>query len=224
MPDKVHFVKGQTRKAGNVMVGDVLINTSTFMPAHCGIVTEAKAAVSGPVSSDERYIVTHATSKHGIKVEGFENWNSEAEMFRMKPELSKQEAEVVANITHEIALSASYGMGRAGFKSTFSSSTAGQGLLDRLEKYRTRFQDKNHQGFIKNVYCSELVITAYQLSCMINDFKGKVGDKDVSVKGFIDTDNRMFIKLDGKHCWPSTLRTYLKQSSSWEFLGLYKPK
>ena len=77
----------------------------------------------------------------------------------------------------------------------------------RLAKYRERL--RNAQGVVKNVYCSELVILSYQLACIKGDT--------------IDEANRMFIRLDGKHTWPSTLRRYLKSHIGWSTLGEFKP-
>jgi len=185
---------GGTPRTERIKSGDILINTSTFKPAHCGIVV---------ANCD----VIHATGK-GIKTDDIDLWGSEADMFRMTPALSVEEAAAVANIAAEILASATYGMGRAGFKSTFSTHTAGPGLFKRLEKYRERLKD--HQGVVKHVYCSELVILSYQLSCISGDA--------------INENDRRFIKLDGKHCWPSTLRRYLKGNAAWSYLGEYKPR
>ena len=174
--------------------GDILINTSTFQPAHCGIVV---------ANCD----VIHATGK-GIISTDIDLWRTEAEMFRMTPALSDADAAKVVRIAGEIMGSAQYGVSRAIFKSTFSSGAAGNNLFARLAKYRERLQ--NEQGVVKNVYCSELVILSYQLACIMGDT--------------IDNTNRMFINLDGKHTWPSTLRRYLKNSINWTHLGELKPR
>jgi len=169
--------------------GDILINTSTFKPAHCGIVVE------------DHYVI-HATSD-GILMDYLDLWQNEAEIFRPTAELGKDELTKVTGIAREIKNSATYGMLRAGFKSTFSSGSVGTGLQKRLEKYRERL--KNHQGVVKHVYCSELVILCYQL-------------------GFPTDRHRLFIDLDGKHTWPSTLRRYLKGTIHWTHLGELVPQ
>jgi len=208
MATKVFFVNGQDRLSDKIKVGDILINNNTFSPSHCGVVTEATKPSS--------FTVTHATRK-GIIVEGFLNWSHEADMFRMKPGLSDDEAEAVAAVASEIAKSATYGKARAVFQSTFASHKVGPGLEARLEKYRERLQE--HQGVIKNVYCSDLVVLSYQLACGI-----KMKDHKITTKDFVYQGERMFIKLDSKHCWPSTLRTYLMADRDWEYLGVFKPK
>src|SRR5690606_11328320 len=128
---------------------------------------------------------------------------SEAEIFRPTVDLTDDEVTKITGIATEIQQSATYGMGRAAFKSTFSSSSAGGGLQKRLEKYRERL--KNHQGVIKHVYCSELVILCYQLA-------------------WENDRHRLFIDLDGKHAWPSTLRRYLKGTIHWQHLGEFQPQ
>jgi len=173
--------------------GDIFINTSTFQPAHCGIVI----AMGG---------VIHATNK-GIREDDIETWGSEAEIFRPKPEMSKAEADAVCKVATEIKNSATYGLNRAMFQSTFASGSVGAGLRTRLAKYRERL--KNDQGLVKHVYCSELTILCYQLAWIENDA--------------VNENHRLFIGLDGKHTWPSTLRRYLKGNMNWSFLGQYTP-
>ena len=209
MPTKVFFVNGQDRLSDKIKVGDILINNNTFSPSHCGVVTEAQKPSS--------FTVTHAT-RGGIKVEGFLNWPHDADMFRMKPGLSDDEGQAVAAVASEIAKSAQYGKTRAVFHSTFGSNKVGPGLANRLETYRKRLQE--HQGVIKNVYCSDLVVLSYQLACGI-----AMKDHKIATEGTVDQGNRLFIKLDSKHCWPSTLRTYLMgDTSNWEYLGVFKAK
>jgi len=208
MAKPVYITNGQDRLSEKLRVGDILINTNTFSPSHCGIVTDATAPNS--------YMITHARRK-GMITEGFLNWADEADMFRMKPGLSTEEAEAVALVALEIAKSATYGKARAVFQSTFSSHKVGKGLEARLEKYRERLQE--HQGVVKNVYCSDLVVLSYQLACGVTTKDGKIATKD-----FVYQGERMFIRLDSKHCWPSTLRTYLMADRDWEYLGLYRPK
>ena len=181
---------GMQRKV--LRAGDILINTSTFKPAHCGILYD-------------QYYVIHATSK-GIKKDPIEEWSEEADMFRANPELTDQQAESVVKIAEEIKTSAEYGKTRAVFKSTFASGKAGEGLMARLAKYNERLQD--HQGMVKNVYCSELVILCYQMAWY----------QEMEAK----TNARLFINLDGKHTWPSTLRRYLRSNPNFKELGLFK--
>jgi hypothetical protein len=209
MPTKVHLVNGQDRLSDKVKIGDILINTNTFSPSHCGVVTEA-------IAKTNTFTITHAT-RNGMKVEGFLNWTEEADMFRMKPGLSDTEAEAIAAVASEIAKFAQYGKTRAVFHSAFASNKVGPGLNKRLEKYRQRLQE--HQGVIKNVYCSDLVVLSYQLACGI-----AVKDHKIEAKGVVDQSNRLFIQLDSKHCWPSTLRTYFMAHKDWEYLGVFKPK
>lgn len=185
----VYYRPNSGMKRALMKPGDVLINTSTFKPAHCGIVIKGLGVI-------------HATSK-GIKEDDIDLWGNEADVFRPTVDLTDDEVNKVCSIAVEIQNSATYGMARAAFKSTFSTHTAGSGLQKRLEKYRERL--KNHQGVVKHVYCSELVILCYQLAW--------------------ETDrHRLFIDLDGKHTWPSTLRRYLKGTIHWQYLGEYKPQ
>lgn len=184
----VFYKPNSGQKRVTIKPGDLLINTSTFRPAHCGIVVKAQEII-------------HATNK-GIVGTDIDLWSEEADMFRPAVDLSNEDIDAIDGIAYEIKASASYGLGRAVFKSTFSLGYAGSGLQKRLAKYRERLQ--NDQGVVKNVYCSELVILCYQL--------------------FRDNDKHpLFIKLDGKHTWPSTLRRYLKGSIHWRHLGQYKP-
>lgn len=187
------YQPGRAGLRTNMLPGDILINNNTFAPSHCGVVINGLGVI-------------HATSK-GIVEHDISEWGSAADMFRLRTPPTTAEAGRVTNIAQEIMKSAVYGMARAAFKSTFSTHTAGSGLQQRLAKYRERLRD--NQGVVKNVYCSELVILSYQLAC-IN------GDK-------IDETNRLFIKLDGKHTWPSTLRRYLRAHIGWRELGEFKP-
>jgi hypothetical protein len=146
--------------------------------------------------------VIHATGK-GIKADDIDLWGSEADIFRPGVDLTDAEVNRVVSIADEIKKSADYGIGRAVFKSTFSTHAAGSGLQKRLDKYRERL--KNHQGVVKHVYCSELVILCYQLA-------------------WENDRHRLFIDLDGKHTWPSTLRRYLNNTIHWHHLGQYAPQ
>lgn len=112
--------------------------------------------------------------------------------------LTKDELAAIENIAEKIMESAAYGSGRACFKSWSGTSSFGNGARERLTKYRNRLE--NHQGLVKNVYCSELVIFSYQLS---------LGDEN----------HRLFIKKDGKHTLPKTLRDYLRTNGNWNEIG-----
>jgi hypothetical protein len=178
-----------------LVAGDILINTSTFKPAHCGIV----------VTHDQ---VIHATND-GIKTNFTHEWGSQADVFRANPGLTTAEATAVVAIATEIKDSASYGKNRAVWKSTFGSGSFGNGAMARLNKYRERLKD--HQGVIKNVYCSELVILSYQLAWI-----DKVAD-------IVTTHHRLFISFDGSRTWPSTLRRFLSTNLNWSNLGTLDP-
>ena len=186
------FYTPHTEKRATIKCGDILINNNTFSPAHCGIV----------VSNQD---VIHATGK-GIKIDDIDMWGNNADMFRSATDLTTAEAGKLERIAQEIKDSASYGVGRAAFKSTFSTHTAAEGTHQRLNKYRERL--KNHQGVVKHVYCSELVILCYQLAWIESDA--------------INANHRLFIQLDGKHTWPSTLRRYLRSNANFKELGEYK--
>jgi hypothetical protein len=187
------FYKPGKMRSSTMQGGDVLINTSTFSPAHCGILVDS-------------HQVVHATND-GIVRSAVDMWSSQADVFRPTPALTAAELAKVANIAEEIRDSAAYGLGRAMFKSTFSSGGVGSGAMSRLNKYRERLHD--HQGVVKHVYCSELVIISYQLAWI-------AGDR-------IDATHRLFIQLDGKHVWPSTLRRYLNGNINWANRGTFDP-
>jgi len=179
-------------KRDKVKSGDILINTNTFKPAHCGIVVDGQ-------------MVIHATTR-GILIEHIDMWNEEADMFRANPEMNAADTKKVVDVARNILGSADYGKTRAVIKSTFGSSTGGEDLYARLTKYNERLED--HQGMVKNVYCSELVILCYQMAW----FQGKISERN----------NKLFINLDGKHAWPSTLRRYLRSNPFFKELGLFK--
>lgn len=180
---------GSSTPRHTMQSGDILINTNTFSPSHCGIIVE-------------NLDVIHATNKE-MKKHDMELWGSKADVFRAAVNLSPDEAKKVSTIADEILISATYGLARAAFQSTFASHGAGSGLQKRLAKYRERL--KSHQGVVKHVYCSELVILSYQLAF------------DEAEK------HRLFIPLDGKHTWPSTLRRHLKGSIHWQYMGEFEP-
>ncbi len=189
-----YYRPGTGQPRSRMAAGDILINTSTFKPAHCGIV------VAG-------LDVIHATGK-GIRTDDIDLWGSEADVFRPAPVLTATELGNVCNVANEIKNSAQYGITRAGIKSTFSTGSVGTGARARLDKYRQRLE--NAQGVVKNVFCSELTILCYQLAWI----KGS----------HVDEGHRLFIALDGKHTWPSTLRRYLNQNPNWQLMGQYVPQ
>ena len=178
---------------------DIIIDTKpTF--GHCGIVT---GIFNGKATEVPRgHEVLHATNS-GI-VEG--SWgNGRAFCFRSN-HITRAEAERVQRVSFEIRDAASYGAARAVFKSWSGSSTFGKGAKSRLEKYQQRME--NHQGVLKNVYCSELVVVAYQLGLQTDSTR-------------IETTHRAWIELDGKHTLPSTLRSWLQRHpTNWTCVGV----
>ncbi|WP_458096412.1 hypothetical protein [Roseomonas sp. WA12] len=175
---------------------DILIDTKPLF-GHCGLVT---GNFSGNVSATGMPLgqeVVHATNK-GIV---WESWgNGRALCFR-HPALTRREAASIQNVAREIRDAAEYGASRAVFKSWSGTSSFGTGAQERLNKYRTRMQ--NHQGVLKNVYCSELVVVAYQLGLGINQ------------------NHAAWIALDGKHTLPRTLRLWLQnQIANWTCMGV----
>jgi hypothetical protein len=175
---------------------DIIIDMKpTF--GHCGIVTGVFTTKSAAVPTGLEVI--HATSV-GI-VEGM--WeNGRAFCFRANS-LTRAQASDIQSTAREIKGAASYGASRAIFKSWSGSSSFGSGALTRLQKYQTRMQ--NHQGVLKNVYCSELVVVAYQLGL------------------HLDQTNAAWIALDGKHTLPSTLKTWLtRHAAAWTCVGVVR--
>lgn len=166
---------------------DIIIDSKpTF--GHCGIVAGTFfGKTSGvPMGSD----VIHATS-NGV-IQGM--WgNGRAWCYRANT-LTRATAQSIQRVAEEIKGGAEYGCCRAVFKSWSGSSSFGSGALGRLKKYRERMQ--SDQGVLKNVYCSELVVVAYQLGV----------DIDRKAAAWID--------LDGKHSLPSTLKAYLDRNSA----------
>jgi hypothetical protein len=140
--------------------------------------------------------VVHATSR-GVRED---DWgNGAAFCFRAK-NLSEKESRKIEWVAQEITNAAEYGIARAVFKSWSGSSSFGSGALKRLEKYRTRMT--NNQGTLTNVYCSELVVVAFQLGLDIN------------------TSHPSWIALDGKHTLPKTLKTWLERApTQWQCVG-----
>lgn len=174
-------------------VCDIIIDMKpTF--GHCGMVTGVAPIRTAGVSYGQR--VMHATNR-GIRDEAWAY--GEAYCFRCK-ELSRQDATNIDIVAGEIAKGADYGVVRAVFKSWSGSSSFGSGAHKRMEKYRTRMI--THQQIIKHVYCSELVVIAYQLGVNLN------------------TEHSAWIGLDGKHTLPSTLKTWLERKpTKWECVG-----
>ena len=113
--------------------------------------------------------------------------NGKAYCYRAR--LTRAEAEYIQGSAQEIKTVATYGAARAIFKSWSGSSKFASGALERLKKYHTRMS--NHQGVPKNMYCSELVVVAYELALHINQ------------------QHAAWIDLDGKHTLPSTLKGWM---------------
>lgn len=173
---------------------DIIIDMKpTF--GHCGLVTGNFVNKAATMPTGQQ--VLHAVSE-GV-IEG--GWgNGRAFCFRSAA-LTRVEAERIQNVANEIKGAAQYGAARAIFKSWTGSSKFGSGAFERLYKYRTNMQ--NSQGVLKNVYCSELVVVAYQLGLQIN------------------RQNTSWIDLDGKHTLPSTLKTWLTgRPINWTCMGV----
>jgi len=178
---------------------DIIIDMKpTF--GHCGIVTgnwspRTASAEAGTMPPGQEVI--HAT-KDGI-VEN--SWgNGRAFCYRSNT-LARRDAEDIQKAAQEIKGAAEYGACRAIFKSWSGTSAFGKGALARLQKYQTRMQ--NHQGVLKNVYCSELVVVAYQLGLHLNQ------------------QHAAWINLDGKHTLPNTLKTWLdNRATDWTCVGV----
>lgn len=174
---------------------DIIIDSKpTF--GHCGIVTGIFAGKAATVPAGHE--VLHATNS-GV-IEG--PWgNGRAWVYRAST-LSRTQAEKIQNCAHEIKGGASYGVGRAVFKSWSGSSKFGADAFTRLMKYRERMTVGN-DSVLKNVYCSELVVVAYQLGTGI------------------DKASSAWIDLDGKHTLPSTLKTWLdRNATKWTCVGV----
>lgn len=172
---------------------DIIIDTKPLF-GHCAIVTGNFNMRSSAIPSGSGVI--HATAV-GV-VDGM--WgNGKAYCYRATS-LTRAEAAKIDKVAREIYFGANYSIGRAVFKSWSGSSTFGDSAQERLEKYRTRME--NHQGVLKNVYCSELVTVAYQLGLNI------------------DRSNNSWIDLDGKHTLPSTLKSWLdRNATNWRCMG-----
>ena len=175
---------------------DIIIDMKpTF--GHCGLVTgnwRNPNVTAGLPTGQEVVEATNA----GI-VEG--SWTSgRAFCFRANT-LNRTDAEAVQRVALEIKGAAQYGATRAVFKSWSGTSSFGTGALGRLRKYQTR--TGTHQGVPKNVYCSELVVLAYQLGLAV------------------DQQHAAWIALDGNHTLPSTLTTWLTRNATrWTCVGV----
>ena len=171
--------------------GDILIADASSTVSHCGLLV-------GERSGRADYVI-HAKAS-GMVIEDPSQWGIKAQVFRGAG-LTKVEARSIEEIARKIVETAQYGKSRAIFGSWSASSSYGTGARERLAKYRQRLTD--HQGIVKNIYCSELVILSYQL-------------------GLGDENHRLFIKKDGKHTLPKTLRDYFRQNSDdWVEIGDY---
>jgi hypothetical protein len=175
---------------------DILIDTKPLF-GHCGLVTGNFNNTGNATAMPRGQEVVHATSKGVI----WDSWgNGRALCFR-HPGLTRGEAASIQNVAREIKDAAEYGAARAIFKSWSGSSGFGSGAIERLYKYRTNMQ--NQQGVLKNVYCSELVVLAYQLGLAINH------------------NHAAWIALDGKHTLPRTLRLWLQtRIANWTCMGV----
>ncbi|MBP2300482.1 hypothetical protein [Azospirillum picis] len=187
-----------------LQAGDILINSDKF--GHVGLAIgnwQGNRSASSTATHCACMAIVHATNS-GVILDG---WGQKAVVFRPL-QLSVTEVLAVSKIAEEIRNGAQYGAARAVFKSWTGSSSYGKGARERLDKYRSRLRMNDTGGtalsIVKNVFCSELVILAYQLA--------------------LNEDHAQFIRLDGMHSLPSTLKTYLTgRSNAWRMEGDYVP-
>ncbi|WP_376092284.1 hypothetical protein ACE7GA_23355 [Roseomonas sp. CCTCC AB2023176] len=186
--------------------GDIIVDMKpTF--GHCAIVTgnwNMKLSASvGSTGVPGGLGVIHATS--GGVIAG--DWsNGRAYCFRAR-RISSEELKVIQEVAEAIqtgggggAPSTEYGACRAIFKSWSAPGKFGTGARARLDKYRERL-GKDRQ-VLKNVFCSELVIVAYQLGLKVNEA------------------HEGWIPLDGKHTLPGTLKRWFDANMArWQHMG-----
>ena len=184
--------------AAEFQVGDVVITRSTGT-SHCGIVAwydgfDLRRDKNNPKADD----IVHAQGT-GINTTQTPQWGALSDVYR-PVDLTRDERIIVDKIANQFRLSTKYSIPRAMFKS-LGSASFGSGARDRLAKYRERMKTRSNQGWVSNVFCSELVTLCYQI-------------------GFPE-DHRLFIKLDAQKTWPSTLRTYLGSNPQWQYMGTF---
>lgn len=184
-----------------LMAGDILVTPGA--PGHAGIaLAEAgrNQALNRRVNEDgQRPAATHifhATAREGLVSTIV--WPEVSLVYRpadISPELCGK----LESIAHEIAESARYGLARVMFKSWSAGSHFSANARGRLAKYRARLQ--NHQGVVKNVYCSEFIVLVYQLACD-------------------DENHPLFLRLNAKHTLPGALGEYLRRdATNWSLMG-----
>lgn len=186
-----------------LLAGDILVTLGGAGPGHAGIaLAEAGRgpALNRRANEDgQRPVATQiyeATSAAGIR--STNQWNEKSAVFR-PANISVAMCQQLEQIASEIADSAKYGLGRVLFKSWTSPTYFSNNARDRLAKYRDRLQ--NHQGVVKNVYCSEFIVLVYQLACE-------------------NEADPLFIPLNAKHTLPGTLGDWLKRNATiWSLVG-----
>ncbi|MFS2011760.1 hypothetical protein ACCD06_18060 [Azospirillum sp. CT11-132] len=184
--------------------GDIIIADGTV--SHCAIVIGEKVKYSSGVRTD--WMVLHATGfgseqpRDGIKKSDVINMGA-GRLFRPRA-MSDAQAQAVQDTALRLhKASSSYGTARAVF--AWAGSTGfGTGAFGRLQKYKERLSHTEHQGAVKNVFCSEFVILCYQLAFLDEAQKTR-------------QTNPLFINLDAKHSYPKHLRQYLRTNATvWE--------
>ncbi|WP_372398128.1 hypothetical protein ABMY26_15410 [Azospirillum sp. HJ39] len=185
--------------------GDIIISDGTI--SHCALVIGEKVVyLRNKVRTD--WATLHATGfgsdqpRNGIKKGELTNMGR-GRLFRSRV-MTDQQAEAVQATALRLQLaSSSYGTSRAVF-AWAGSTSFGEGAFGRLQKYKERLSHTEHQGVVKNVFCSEFVILCYQLSFLDDAQKTR-------------QTNPLFINLDAKHSYPKHLREYLRKNPThWE--------
>ncbi|CAO3415764.1 hypothetical protein [Azospirillum endophyticum] len=185
--------------------GDIIISDGTI--SHCALVIGEKVVyMRNKVRTD--WATLHATgfgSEHprdGIKKGELTNMGR-GRLFRSRTMTDPQAEALQATALRLQLASSSYGTARAVF-AWAGSTSFGTGAFGRLQKYKERLSHTEHQGVVKNVFCSEFVILCYQLAFMDDAQKTR-------------QTNPLFINLDAKHSYPKHLREYLRKNSThWE--------
>lgn len=200
------YSKSAGPRASDVRAGDIVICDGTV--SHCALVTpKNNLDMHGKIKNVE-WNVLHArgfgsTDKWtGIK-EDHINTLENGRIFRAKHLSADGIAKVQTAAEALKKASSSYGTSRACF-AWAGSTTFGNGAFERLAKYKQRLNSGEHQGVVKNVFCSEFVILCYQLALV-----------DLAQK--TSQSSSYFIELDAKHSYPKHLREYLRKNPTlWE--------
>lgn len=183
--------------------GDIIISDTTV--SHCALVIGEKTQLSGNRGVRTDWMVLHASGfMGGQKWTGIKKGElsdvANGRLFRSR-NISDAKAQAVQETALRLyAASSSYGTSRAIF-AWAGTTTFGDGAFTRLQKYKERLSHTEHQGVVKNIFCSEFVILCYQLT-FLDDSKAT---KQVDAN---------FIKLDAKHSYPKHLREYLRTNAT----------